>query len=417
MVGATRAVGRVAIIAVVGVVSNGCSKESRRSESGVVKRDSAGIAIVEHSAAAMQALPVWTLGEPIDRITGEADTGFTDIGTAVRRSDGQYLINDRRRADIRRYAANGALEQVVARRGAGPGELAFLSTLQLLALDSIAYSDANQRRFTIAAPDGRFVRQVAFPQLSNGTLVRLLVRFDDGRFVGPLRPTVNEDTIPRDRAFRDSLVVVAARTLDDGSLDALDTLARLPGLESYFATTTENGETRPDIYPIRFGLNTVVGYHRNGFVYATNDTPEWRAHSGRGLSRIVRFAEAPLPFTQADRARFLMEVDSNLVKSGMPPSLRAEWHKNAQTWRFSKNFMPVDRLIYGSDGSVWLERPSLLTSDPVRYVVFDSTGQARARLTLPSPIRAMRVSLTEIIGSTKTDDDVPVLMRWRIKTP
>jgi hypothetical protein len=83
-----------------------------------------------------------------------------------------------------------------ARRGQGPGEVASVTRLQLLPADSLAFIDSNNRRLSVFAPDGRFVRQTEYPRLDDGASVDFLAQLSDGRILGTVRkpfvPSVND---------------------------------------------------------------------------------------------------------------------------------------------------------------------------------------------------------------------------------
>lgn len=162
---------------------NACTRAAEQSTEGKTIRDSAGESIVEHSAAYMTALPEWTIDStPLQMLSGDStDTQFTRILDAVQRADGGFYIADQQQRDIKSFSANGNFERVISTAGRGPGEVGYVSRLQLLAGDSLAFVDANNRRLSVFAPDGRFARQVLFPRFEDGSSVRVSMQLSEGR--------------------------------------------------------------------------------------------------------------------------------------------------------------------------------------------------------------------------------------------
>jgi len=74
----------------------------------------------------------------------------------------------------------------------------------------------------------------------------------------------------------------------------------------------------------------------------------------------------------------------------------------------------VNRLLAGTDGSIWAEESWILEHDPRQYFVYDSTGTALARVVLPPRVSASRVSEREVLGVWQDADDVPHVRRWRM---
>ena len=74
------------------VILTACTGTGERPTAGKMARDSAGVSIVEHSAAFMAALPVWTIDStPQQELRGDAtDTQFARILDAVQRADGGF---------------------------------------------------------------------------------------------------------------------------------------------------------------------------------------------------------------------------------------------------------------------------------------------------------------------------------------
>jgi hypothetical protein len=410
--------GRVLCLLIV----NACTSTGERSAPGQTVRDSAGGSIVEHSAAHMAALPEWTIDSmPLQELRGDStDTQFTNILDAVRRADDGFYVADQQQRNITAFAANGTFERVVSRPGRGPGEVGFVSRLQLLAGDSLAFVDANNRRVSVFGPDGQFTRQVLFPRFEDGSTARVSASLADGRLLGSLRRPWLEAPEQLDSVYRTPYAIVAYRVSPAAPTDSVaptalvDTIAVVPDGEAYRANTTEGGETRADEYPLRFGRNTIVATDGRRIVVATNATPELVEYGARGPVRRIRSERVARPVTEEDRARLEGSVLEGVEKSGRPAEAKADLLRMVKGWRYAATHTHAWRLLVGADGSVWTEDPWILEDDPRHYFVYDSTGSARARVALPPRVRPLRVSMREVLGVWKDSDGVPHVRRWRI---
>jgi len=404
------------------VVLNACTGTVERPVAGKTVRDSADVSIVEHSAAYMAVLPEWTIDStPQQELRGDAtDTQFAKILDAVQRADGGFYVADQQQRNIKAFAASGVFERVVSRPGRGPGEVGYVSRLQLLQGDSLAFVDANNRRLSVLAPDGRFARQLLFPRFEDGSSVRITMPMADGRLLGSLRRPWVDAPENRDSVYRTPFAIVAYRVLPTAATDSVlpsavvDTIAVVPDGEAYRANTTESGETRADEYPLRFGRNTIVASDGRRMFVATNETAEIVEYGVKGMVRRIRSARTPRPVTDEDRARLEAEVLDAVETSGRPADAKADVQRMVKSWRYAESHTLACRLLVGADGSLWVEDAWILENDPRQFFVYDSTGTALARVVLPPRIHVLRVSTREVLGVWKDADDVPHLRRWRI---
>ena len=404
------------------VVLHACTSTVERRAAGKTVRDSAGVSIVEHSAAFMAALPEWTIDStPQQELRGDAtDTQFANILDAVQRADGGFFVADQQQRDIKAFAASGAFERVVSRPGRGPGEVGYVSRLQLLPGDSLALVDANNRRLSVFAPDGRFARQLLFPRVEGGSSVRITMLLADGRLLGSLRQPWVEAPENRDSVYRTPFAIVAYRVIPPAAADTgippavVDTIAVVPDDEAYRANTTENGQTWADEHPLRFGRGTIVASDGRRIFVATNETAEIIEYDAKGMVQRIRSARTPRPVTDEDRARLEGWVLDAVEKSGRPAEAKADVQRMVKGWRYATRHEAVGRLLVGPDGSVWAEDPWILEDDPRQFIVYDSSGTALARVVLPARIHLLRVSTRDVLGVWKDADDVPHLRRWRI---
>lgn len=108
-----------------GLLLPACSSGAPRPE-GVVHRDSGGIEIIEYSATALEAAPLYAVSETFDLAIGLADGEapyvFGRIGAAAELSDSTIAIFDDMANELRFFSSDGAFLGAVGRRGEGPRE-------------------------------------------------------------------------------------------------------------------------------------------------------------------------------------------------------------------------------------------------------------------------------------------------------
>lgn len=134
-----------------------------------VLRDSAGIRIVENSAAAWGDAEQWRIDDrplvSIGAADGPAEYQFHLIVGAHRMGDGTIVVVNRGTNDIRYFTSQGDFLQRVGGTGAGPGEFNLLYRSYLLHDTLFAY-DAGLRRMTAFDADGRLVRTFGMRRFS-----------------------------------------------------------------------------------------------------------------------------------------------------------------------------------------------------------------------------------------------------------
>lgn len=379
-------------------------------------RDSATVQIVEHDAAAVAALPVWTIDTTPDlQLVTTDDDAFTAIGDLQPWTDGRLVVADRRQRDVREYAANGEFTRILARNGQGPGEVTFVSRLQRLSGDSLLILDGNARLASFFDTAGSYAERVSYPRLADGAPLRISARLRDGHWLGTIRTPWVPPAQPDGRIRRDTFAIVQlALAPDDSIAPRVDTIALVPDSENFDVTVTIDGETTPDVEFLRLGRATDFATDGAQLAIGTNETFELRVYRDARLQRLIRLDVAAEPAPADAGARVIAWVKQGLV--GRPPEVLAEFEALSRNWRFASTLPFHDGLRWGEDGTLWASAPTILPTDPRRFVVFDSTGRALARVELPPRIEPFRMSREHIIGTWLDADDVPQVRSWRLRT-
>ena len=126
---------------------------------------------------------------------------FMDVIDATRLSSGVIVVADRASHSLRFLTPQGALLREVGRKGAGPGEYDWLTSLEQCAPDSLFVLDQRQRRITVVDSAGKFIRQFGAPGESEAirctnpdTFIELGYPKEGGMFSADSPPTTAELT-------------------------------------------------------------------------------------------------------------------------------------------------------------------------------------------------------------------------------
>ncbi len=396
-----------------------CSTDATPASSAVIERDSAGVAIIEHSAAHIAALPTWTIDTtPVMRIDGDdMENAFTDIVRVTRLPDGRMLVYDVRHRDVREFSADGAFVRVMTPNGRGPGEVDHVQRIQALEDGRIAIFDANQRRISLFSGAGDFGEQFAYPRFEDGTSPGPIALLADAQLLARTRRPFVPPTVFNGSTRRDTFAVVTISTsTDDASSTTprVDTIALVPDTEVFDVIITEDGESRADTDFLRLGPTTNIVSDGRRLVIGTNEQFELREYRGAALTRLVRVAidPEPVPVDAGDRVRAIVRAD--LASRPVPASARADLEGMMRGWRFATVFPFHDRLLLGDDGTLWAEAPSVWPTDAQRYLAFDVDGRAMARVALPPRVTLHWVSRERVLGVWMDDEDVPHVRMWHV---
>jgi hypothetical protein len=135
--------------------------DAARSPERVTVRDSAGIRIVTHPAGpfndTISPVPLLTIGQE-----GEPEYEFFRLAHVVSLGSGNVVVANGGTHELRLYESDGRYLRTVGRRGGGPAEWGFLSTVWVRTGDTLAVVDPRRRRMVYFDSAGTFVRGESF---------------------------------------------------------------------------------------------------------------------------------------------------------------------------------------------------------------------------------------------------------------
>lgn len=400
-----------------------CSERQSASVNGISVRDSAGTEIVEHTAEYIAALPEWTIDSvPLVHIAGDAPgNAFTAIRTVAQRPDGRFIVVEGRSLEIREFSATGIFERLIARGGRGPGEIEYVSRMQLTPEDSLVVFDFNQRRASVFAPGGAFVRQITYPRTPDGSRFDALALLNDKRLLGTLKKATGELVATDGPVTRSPFAIVRmavgsmSAANDSAPAGVADTVTVVPDLESYPTASPSGGKDYPDMDFLIFGRRTNIAVTNHGIFVGTNAINEIDQYDANNVIRKIRSSVAPGLVTEAHREQVRAEIRNGFLNIQMPAAEKSAIQNYLLTKRrIADVFAFNESITGGSDSTLWVEDPRIDSQGGRKYTVYDINGHAIARAHFPERTIPQRLSRDRMLGVWLDGDDVPHVMLWKI---
>ena len=387
---------------IVGFVALAACQSDSRSVPEAVRRDSAGITIVENEAARAHTALTWKIDSVPDLNIGTAEGDehyqlFRVSGTA-QLADGRVLVVNAGSQELRFFDANGVFLSKVGGRGQGPEEYEYPELIRTLQYDTIWIYD--RPRISRLDGHGRMLERIT-PR--NRFLPPFMVGVWAGRLItsqgsARVRPDSPEGVVANDITYES----IDIRT------EVRDTIAQVQGRGLFvWNLGTSFGFT---MVPFDIGPSAAVGRDR---LYVTPaDAAEVRAVDSAGtvreIFRIMQPAQ-PVPPAAFDSV-VAAEVASARDQAGAA-ELRRRYSKMSRP-----SVMPVfQSLLVDAHGNLWLE--SFRTHEDARpeWVVIDPSGTVLGRITTPARVTLAQIGEDYILGLTRDDADVEQVVRYRLR--
>lgn len=389
-----------------------CESAPDRTSTAAV-RDSSGVQIVENTG------PLWPEGEGW-RL---ADSASLDIGTfegepeyqlyrafsAIKLPDGRIVVANNGTHELRFYDSSGTFLSSAGREGEGPGEFRGLQFLHSYAGDSLLTYDFRNRRFSIFALDGSFVRSFTPAPMTGAVAFPTYVApFTDGSILlGLESPTTAEKL--KSGLRREPVVFLHCDR--DGAL--IDTLGRHPGTEWFIQTQGDGAPSMGIIIGQRvMGLQAQSVAYQEGFYFGAGDSYEISYYNIEGvLKRLVRLRRPNRSVTADDieryRQRRLESVDDENQRIMMERRLAA--------MPFPETLPAFDRFVVDSDGNLWVEEYRLPGDDKPRWTVFDREGQMLGVVEAPERFRIYEIGTDFVLGRWTDELDIEHIRLYRLE--
>ena len=359
----------------------------------IVRRDSAGVRVIEIAASVLDALPTWRLEGPTTRIEpamGGVEYAFNHASSPWQLEDGRIVVaNDQ--VELRFFDAGGRYLTTVARRGRGPGEYEQLLRVFRGPGDTLLAWDVPTDRIDVRDRNGKLVRAFKIPNT-------LMFAGLGGR--GPVFAPYQRPDLQKPGVHQDTIVLQQLR--NDGTTGGV--VARLPG--SWNDVGRASGGSTWRGLMLSGSPMLAGGTHGSVFVHGDEFTAYWFGDGGRlaAISR-VRFPRARV--TEADRRddeqRWRDQLARNTrirVDPGQPAPVYATWRPQ------------VTRVVVDGEGRAWLQRWTRYESRMAEWIVLEPFGAPIARITMPAAFIPNDIAADYVLGILPDDDGVQSVHRY-----
>lgn len=369
----------------------------------------------------------WEAGEPdvrIGSVAGEIVLGRVLDG-AIGPDGGVYVL-DGQEAAVRVFDETGRPLRTVGRKGAGPGEFATPRRMGFLG-DTLWVWDASQRRVTLFESGETLLATVPVPTAESlaedvaqgfGGLASHGKALISTRSLSPILPStdrfpllvmdrdggIGTDTIAALDQRHASAVFIAltgggtwSPSGSNRSLPSPDQIRSIEVASQPFSDisvwdVTSAGES---VVMVDRNAADVPGDHAYTFtrVRLTGDTTF-------SVRRPYQPIAIPAAVTDSIVARYTRTFDEAVIRDVLflPPF-----------------YPPVDAVVAGRDGTIWLGREAVAGASTQRWEVFDDAGEPLAGLDLPAGLTVHDAAADAIWGVVTDDLDVPYVVRIPIR--
>jgi hypothetical protein len=330
--------------------------------------------------------PTVVIGDP-----GRSDELLARVVGLALAPTGEVILWEPNSAGVRIFSRDGATSRVLARSGAGPGEVRDARWIGL-AGDTIIIVDGTLRRITRMTADGRVLSTVNYRPAGAVPGSRAVGRLSDGTLVWRGVDPAFDGTV--EGARRDTVAVAVSR--GDGA--GMQVVTRVPGTSTFTAHMPGGGAY---IGPLPFGAQELVVAGQRHIWVVDNASPTVRAISTTGDT--IHSWRAPLtpqplaPATiAAARNRELEQISSEPIRRLVQ-----------QRFAAAPSTPPLlSGLSAAPSGDLWLTEYSADPSRPVRVLVITESGSHRASLTIPPGFRIAAVTEYAVMGVHRDADEV-----------
>ena len=393
-----------------GVLFVACGPSDTSGKPATVRRDSAGIEIIENDLERFQATcevgaaPTVTIG------TDEGDEKYQlyRVFGARRLSDGRIALVNQGSQQLRFYDQQGRFVSQTGRAGEGPGEFRDAFHLWVLPGDTVWVGDYRPWRFLVFGPDGQWVRTVQADPMYINTAVTLVL--DDGRFIIAERRRNN----PSGTQFELRHLTLAIHGAD-GAL--IDTIGTYPNGRWGHVDDTPGAVTLYRLFE-SFTRVTSTGSH---IVVAHSSEPQFSILSATDEVRVERIVR----WTPGDRAISSGEIEAERQRLAEPyedldPGMRRHLLAPlvSQERPVADQFPAFAAIAGGRDRRIWVReygRPT--TPEPHQWLAFDAEGRFQCRATIPAFDQILEFGANYLLVLSRDELGVERVFQYSLSPP
>lgn len=378
------------------MATGSCERSSLDGRAAV--RDSSGIVVWENAQPLWQEGDEWRLSPTPSMTLGAVDGGgpqsFGRVADIATVGDGKVVVVDALANEVRVFTPEGVHERTIGRSGQGPGEFSSVSSVQVVAADTLAVFDRGLRRLSRFLLSGQLVDERDLSQVEyRGELAFI----NEVELLGGGAVATREardfsgegDGVTRDTTH--FLVVLP------GSRDAVG-IDSVPGV--WTLRTTYRGRQLFRLQPLtpypQFAVWSDTLYLTSGEHF------EIRKATREGLVGIIRRKLAAPMVLEEDRTQF---VDLTLER--VPAEERSDARELLEGMPLPERLPAYRKVLVDPDGNVWAERyasPGIVPGP--EWDVFTTGGQYLGAVENLDGLDWFEVGRDHVLGVWTDDLDV-----------
>lgn len=365
-------------------LASACSGGDPARPPDVTERDSAGVVILTHPDGpftdTVSSVPLLAIGQE-----GDPEYEFFRIGTAASLASGNIVVANGGTHELRFYDPSGEHIRTVGRRGEGPAEFGFLSTLWIGPGDTILVLDSTRRRIVYFDSAGALVRGQSYAQdLTSESpdsqnpcaFPGLMGLFEDGTRVvsgwGCMQLLGSDGRRPTTGPID---LVRGSERVNVGTFPATWVWER---------ANPENPRDFFSLIPFSRRMTYVIGSDRL-FVSEGADLEVKIFGSHGGLIGLLREDALPPRVSAADREAYVED------QAATP-------RPHPEDVPFPDRFGSYSQLLLSHEGELWAQRVPRPMDSLQHWVVFSKDGREIRRVLLPD-VRVGSVRHGRIVGT------------------
>ncbi|MFL5505347.1 MAG: hypothetical protein ACJ8AU_00575 [Gemmatimonadales bacterium] len=365
-------------------------------------RDSAGVRIVESTAPAWGAKPLWRVAArpevEVGGVAGDSARDFAGVRSAARFADGRFVVADAATDQIRLFDAKGAHLRTFGGHGTGERQFVALGAVFLRADTIVAWDDRRQRILGFL-PDGRFLGNVRAMLPDTARLGRPIGIFPSGAMLVSVPTPVD-------------LALVSSPVLRVGS----DLVRLADGARSVASVQSDEivvrrGKGTVSAMMRPFGLASRVAVVGDEFVVGEGERHSFRRHAEDGrLLAIFRRPGARLPLVPGDTAR------EHGLRVGAARSVR-ERESIDGIWRslpFPDSLPAHGEILADPTGGVWVRDIRHAGDGTSSYQVYAKDGTWLGAVPLPPRSTLLWVGTDAVLLRRLDGNDVEFVAVHRL---
>ena len=366
-------------------------------------RDSAGVQIVESSAAQWDSARAWRLSAAptvsIGELEGDANYLLDRVVGAMRLPGGGIVIGNGGTNQLRFYTARGEFRHAVGREGGGPGEYEYMRDLKRCATDSIFAFDLHWG-VKVYDTAGGLARETRLEEPgASGRTPYDLNCSSDGRFImtgwgqQTLRPVVGFYT-----------ATGPAYVLDRGG----DVILELGEFTSSERIGTERGSS-----PHPFSRSAVLALDTGAVYIGTNGGFEVREYGLDGtLRRLLRGPPLDLEIRPEHLAAYRESQIANVPDENRPAMER--WLRDMP---MTAHFPVYTEFQIDPGGNLWMRRFLPPGRTQPFWSVFGPDGGYLGEVTTPPDFTVLEIGDDYVLGIHRDELDVQRVQLYELLKP